>query len=160
MATTYPAYLDWPDLRRAILKGGGIGPSPDWPRDYYPGDLYRRHGKAPDLVAAETHPWSAQWGNGDDAMMFSHLQAAYAEWERWQQERPTRAAYVDVYQLAERHGLSLRTVWNVACDARVRARKGPIPRRTYFDSRAFAEALEANPRASRKRARIIERMAA
>ncbi len=160
MATTYPAYLEWPSLRAAILEGGGIGPSRDWPRDWYPADLYRVRGKAPDLVASETHPWSSQWGNGDDAAMFAYLQAAYAEWERWQMERPTRAADVDVYRLAERHGLSLRTVWNVARDARLLARKGPIPRRTYFDSRAFAEALEASPRTSRKRARIIQRMAA
>ena len=70
---------EWLELRRAILAQGGIGPSADWPRDWYPGDLYRAHGKAPDLVAAETHPWAARWGNGDDASMFNYLQRAYAE---------------------------------------------------------------------------------
>lgn len=68
---------EWLQLRRAILAQGGIGPSPDWPRDWYPGDLYRKTGKAPDLVAVETHPWSAQWR--DDAEMFSYLQSVYAE---------------------------------------------------------------------------------
>jgi hypothetical protein len=162
MAATYPAYLEWPDLRRAILAGGGIGPSPDWPRDYYPADLYRARGKAPDLVAAETHPWASQWGNGDDSLMFCHLNAAHAEWERWQQERPTRAArLVDVYQLAREHGLALRTVWNVARDAHLQAHRGPIPRRTYFTARAFAEALAAPPRAPRrKRVGMVEGLAA
>lgn len=70
---------EWLELRRAILAQGGIGPSTDWPRDWYPGDLYRAKGKAPDLVAAETHPWSERWGNGDDSAMFNYLQRAYAE---------------------------------------------------------------------------------
>ena len=68
---------EWASLRKAILAQGGIGPSPDWSRDWYPGDLYRKTGKAPDLVAVETHPWSAQWT--DDASMFTYLQRAYAE---------------------------------------------------------------------------------
>lgn len=68
---------EWAQLRRAILAQGGIGPSPDWPRDWYPGDLYRKTGKAPDLVAVETHPWAAQWS--DDAEMFNYLQRVYAE---------------------------------------------------------------------------------
>lgn len=68
---------EWLQLRRAILAQGGIGPSPDWPRDWYPGDLYRKSGKAPDLVAVETHPWATQWS--DDAEMFNHLQRVYAE---------------------------------------------------------------------------------
>jgi hypothetical protein len=161
MSTQYPAYLEWPELRRVILPGGGIGPSPDWPRDWYPADLYRAHGKAPDLVAAETHPWSAQWGNGDDSAMFSHLQAAYAEWERWRSDRPRREArYLDVYQLAREHGLSLRTVWNVARAARLQARRGAVPRRTYFGAREFAQALAQTPRASRTRRSRIEALAA
>src|SRR5258708_40104676 len=34
------AACDWPDLRRAILAYGGIGASPDFPRDWIPADLY------------------------------------------------------------------------------------------------------------------------
>lgn len=74
---------EWAELRRVILAKGGIGPSPDWPRDWYPADLYRKAGKAPDLVAAETMLGSSDvppWGaGGDDAAMFSYLQASWAE---------------------------------------------------------------------------------
>ena len=159
MAATYPAYLEWPSLRAAILREGGIGPSRDWPRDYYPGDLYRRHGKAPDLVAAETHPWSAQWGNGDDAAMFSHLQAAHAEWARFHAAIAQR--WADVYQLAREHGLAVRTVWLVVADAHLRAYRRAGNRRTLFEREAFASALEASPRVPRrKRAGIVREMAA
>jgi hypothetical protein len=166
MAATYPAYIEWPELRRAVLAGGGIGPSPDWPRDWYPADLFRRHGKAPDLIAAETvlgyadlPPWG---GDGGDAAMFSYLQSSYAEWERYLAQRPRRETRnADVYELAHEHGLSLRSVWNVARDASLQARKGPIPRRTYFGAQVFAQALAAAPRMPRvKRARIVERLAA
>jgi hypothetical protein len=162
MASTYPAYLEWPELRRAILAGGGIGPSPDWPSDWIPGDLFRKHGKAPDLVAAETHPWSARWGNGDDSAMFSHLNAAFEEWKRYLADRPRRdSRWTDAYALAAQHGLSLRSVWNVARAARLQGRRGRTPRRTYFDSQAFAEALAATPRAPRRRReRVAEELAA
>src|SRR6266849_7185776 len=153
MAATYPTYLEWPSLRRAIIAGGGIGPSPDWPRDWYPADLYRANGKAPDLVAAETHPWSAQWGNGDDSMMFAHLRAAYAEWERYLAERPHREARMaDVYGLAQEFGLGVSTVWLLARQARLQGRRGAAPRRTYFDRARFAQALAATPKAPRRRA--------
>jgi hypothetical protein len=156
MAASYPSYLEWPELRRAILKGGGIGPSPDWPRDWYPADLFRLHGKAPDLAAAETVLGRSDlppWGEGgDDAAMFSYLQGAYAEWERYLISRPRRATrYADVYQLAREHGLAVRTIWLVARQARLQGRKGEIPRRTYFAAREFAQALAAVPRAPRRR---------
>ena len=175
VSAQYPAYLEWPELRRAILQGGGIGPSPDWSRDWYPADLYRRRGPAPDLVAAETLIVSAgahgvvPWASSDDgnftpndSAMFCYLQRAYEEWQRWQAERTRRQArYVDVYQLAREHGLSLRTVWNVARDARLQARRGPVPRRTYFEARAFAQALAETPRAPRiRRERMVEELAA
>jgi len=163
MAATYPAYLEWPELRRAILAGGGIGPSPDWPADWYPADLLRKRGKAPDLVAAETVLGRADvppWGDGgDDAAMFSYLQRSYAEWERWQQDRPRREArYLDAYALAAEHGLSLRSVWNVARAARLQGRRGAVPRRTYFGAREFAQALAQTPRVPR--ARRVEELAA
>src|SRR5437879_2467605 len=69
---------EWLELRRAILKLGGIGPSPDWPKDWYPGDLYRARGLAPDLVAAECHPWARIW-RSDDAAMFAYLRSTYQE---------------------------------------------------------------------------------
>lgn len=83
--------LDWPDLRRAVLAYGGIGPSRDWPRDWVPGDLFRVNGPAPDLVAAEAlHP--APWGDtGDDAGMMSYLRAAFAQWQRFNASTPHRA---------------------------------------------------------------------
>src|SRR5258708_37489190 len=83
--------LDWPDLRRAVLAYGGIGPSRDWERDNYPADLYRANGNAPDVVAAEAmHP--APWGDtGDDRAMFAYLQRSYAAWQRYQQSAPHRA---------------------------------------------------------------------
>lgn len=86
--------LDWPELRRAILAYGGIGPSTDWPRDWYPADLYRKGGSAPDVVAAEAlHP--APWGEGgDDAAMFAYLQRSHAQWERFNAGAPRRAAKV------------------------------------------------------------------
>lgn len=80
LADPYAPELEWPYLRRAILAQGGLGPSPDWPRDWYPADLYREHGTAPDVLAAELHPWSEMWGNGDDAAMFAHLRRAYETW--------------------------------------------------------------------------------
>src|SRR5438105_14088794 len=94
MSVQQASYLEWPELRRWILAGGGIGPSPDWSRDWYPADLYRCRGKAPDLVAAETYlgrssvaPWaSPDDGNGtpSDGAMFAYVQRAYAEWQRYQ----------------------------------------------------------------------------
>jgi hypothetical protein len=96
------ASLDWPDLRRAVLAYGGIGPSRDWPRDYVPGDLYRSSGKAPDLVAAEAmHP--APWGDtGDDRAMFAYLQRSYAAWQRFNAEAPHRAPAVRKLKPGER----------------------------------------------------------
>jgi hypothetical protein len=165
MATPYPAYLEWPELRRVILGRGGIGPSPDWPRDWYPADLFRKSGKAPDLVAAETVLGRADlppWGDSDDAAMFCYLQRSREEWERYLAERPRREARLaDVYRLAREHGLAVRTVWLVARDARLQAHRGPTPRRTYFQARAFAQALAAAPRTPRrKREPMVERLAA
>lgn len=86
---------EWPDLRRAILAYGGIGPSPDWPRDWYPGDLYRANGKAPDLVAAEAVPY-APWGDtGDDSAMLDYLHRSWSEWQRAQVARRPRARKVE-----------------------------------------------------------------
>lgn len=157
MSATYPAHLEWPELRRTILKGGGIGPSPDWSRDWYPADLYRRHGKAPDLVAAETYlgrsiPWaSPDDGNGtpSDVAMFDYLQRAHAEWKRHQAASAER--WADVYQLASEHGLAVRTVWLVIADAGLRAYRQAGNRRTLFEREAFGSALEASPRAPRRK---------
>ena len=165
MASTYP-YLEWPELRAAILKGGGIGPSPDWTRDWYPADLFRRHGKAPDLVAAETMLGTADlppWASPDDGnftpsdcAMFTYLQRAYGEWQRYQAASAQR--WADVYQLAREHGLAVRTVWLVVADANLRAYRRAGNRRTLFERKAFASALEASPRAPRrKRSRIVSR---
>jgi hypothetical protein len=163
MAATYPAYIEWPELRRAILAGGGIGPSPDWPRDWYPADLYRRHGKAPDLAAVETTLGYADlppWGeDGGDVVMFTYLQRSYAEWQRWQ--AASTARWGDVYQLAREHGLAVRTVWLVVAEASLKAYRRAGNRRTLFEREAFAMAIEASPRAPRrKRARIVEELAA
>jgi hypothetical protein len=83
---------DWLELRREILSRGGIGPSPDWPRDWYPGDLYRAGGRAPDLVAAETYigradrpPWQGGELEGDDAAMFAYLRRSWEEYQRAQE---------------------------------------------------------------------------
>src|SRR5207248_2524962 len=83
----YAPELDWPHLRRAVLAGGGIGPSPDWPRDWYPGDLYRAGGPSPDVVAVECVVSAAggagvvPWGDdADDAAMFAYLRASHAAW--------------------------------------------------------------------------------
>jgi hypothetical protein len=77
-----PSEIDnWPQLRKAILDRGGIGPSKDWEKDWIPGDLYRINGKPPDIVAAETTIGRADllpWGEGDDSVMFTHLREAYA----------------------------------------------------------------------------------
>jgi hypothetical protein len=85
-ADPYAAELEWPALRRAILAKGGIGPSRDWDREDYPGDLYREHGLPPDLLAEELTLGRADlppWGPhaGDDGMM-RYLRAAHREWER------------------------------------------------------------------------------
>src|SRR5665213_4408427 len=82
LSDPYAPELEWPYLRRAILARGGLGPSPDWPRDWYPADLYRANGDAPDVIAAELAPWSEQWGNGDDAAMFAHLRSAFESWSK------------------------------------------------------------------------------
>ena len=94
---------DWPELRRAVLAYGGIGPSPDWPRDYVPADLYRVTGKAPDLVAAEAvHP--APWGDtGDDAAMLAYLRKSWTAWqERTVEHRAAKPAPVVKLKLGER----------------------------------------------------------
>jgi hypothetical protein len=82
LADPYAPEHDWPYLRRAVLEGGGIGPSVDWPRDWYPADLYRANGPAPDLVAAECtlRPWERDGVTGDDGAMFGYLRRAYAAW--------------------------------------------------------------------------------
>jgi hypothetical protein len=163
MSAQYPAYLEWPELRRAILAGGGIAPSPDWPRDWYPADLLRKRGKAPDLVAAETVLGRADvppWGDGgDDSAMFSYLQRSFAEWQRFRAARAER--WGDVYQLASEHGLAVRTVWLIVSDAGLKAYRRAGNRRTLFEREAFASALEASPRAPRrKRARMVAGLAA
>lgn len=86
LADPYAPELEWPYLRAAVLAGGGIGPSRDWERDRYPGDLYREHGPAPDLVATETYLERADvppWGpDASDVDMFRYLQRAYDAWQR------------------------------------------------------------------------------
>lgn len=169
MSARYPSYLEWPELRRVILTGGGIGPSPDWTRDAYPADLYRRHGKAPDRVAAETMlgtadlpPWSSpDDGNmtPSDTAMFGYLWRAFEEWQRYQTASAER--WADVYDLAREHGLAVRTVWLVVADASLRAYRRSGNRRTLFERETFAAALEASPRLPRrKRSPIAEAMAA
>lgn len=75
---------DWPDLRRQILAYGGICASPDFPRDWIPGDLYRTNGHPPDLVAAEAVN-AAPWGDtGDDSAMLTYLRRSWAFWQRVQ----------------------------------------------------------------------------
>jgi hypothetical protein len=95
--------LDWPELRRAVLAYGGIGPSRDWPRDWVPGDLYRTAGKAPDLVAAEAVR-SAPWGDtGDDAAMMAYLRKSYAQWQaRTVEHRAAKPAPVRKLKPGER----------------------------------------------------------
>jgi hypothetical protein len=107
---------EWPELRRAILAYGGIGPSRDWPRDWVPGDLYRSSGKAPDLVAAEAlRP--APWGNdGDDSAMMAYVRAAWTQWQARTVEhrapksaavklRPGQRSYAElVAELQRKHG--------------------------------------------------------
>lgn len=89
--------LAWPIARRAILANGGIGPSPDWPRDWIPGDLYREHGQAPDIIASEARIVSAggagvlAWGEPDEAAMFDYLHRAWEEWQAAQAARRPRA---------------------------------------------------------------------
>lgn len=76
-----PAEDEWPELRREILAGGGIGSSPDWDSSSWPGDLYRAGGKKPDLVAVETAIGRADappWGDGDDNDMHRYLERAWA----------------------------------------------------------------------------------
>lgn len=86
LADPYAPELEWPYLRAAILARGGIGPSRDWDRDRYPADLYRAHGDAPDLIAAETCLGRADvppWGpDASDGEMFEYLQRAYDAWQR------------------------------------------------------------------------------
>jgi hypothetical protein len=86
LADPYAPELEWPYLRAAILARGGIGPSRDWDRDRYPADLYRAHGCAPDLLAAETCLEYADvppWGlDASDSEMFTYLQRAYDAWQR------------------------------------------------------------------------------
>jgi hypothetical protein len=83
---------DWPQLRRAILEAGGIGPSPDWDgSESWPGDLYRVHGKKPDLAAveitlggADVPPWGDDRGIGDDAM-HAYLWRSWTTFQRAQE---------------------------------------------------------------------------
>jgi hypothetical protein len=79
----HPGADEWPELRREVLRGGGIGPSRDWDSSSWPGDLYRAGGKAPDLVAVETTIGSADsppWGDsGNDNTMHRYLERAYQQ---------------------------------------------------------------------------------
>lgn len=76
---------EWLELRREIIARGGIGPSPDWESVDWPGDLYREHGRPPDLVATETAlgrsdrpPWQGPSEVGpSDTDMHRYLQRAY-----------------------------------------------------------------------------------
>lgn len=76
--------LEWPALRRAILAKGGIGPSRDWDRSDYPGDLYREHGLPPDVLAVEltlgrsdVPPWGP---DADDNTMLRYLDRAHRDY--------------------------------------------------------------------------------
>lgn len=84
-ASAHPGEDEWPEVRRAILAQGGIGPSRDWDNSSW-GDLYRAGGKPPDLVAEETTIGSADhppWGSGgDDNVMHRYLERAHAQHER------------------------------------------------------------------------------
>jgi hypothetical protein len=84
-AVDSPYEDEWPELRRAILAQGGIGPSKDWDNDSWPGDLYRAGGKAPDLVADETTIGYADrppWGEGGDNVMHNYLERAHTRHEQ------------------------------------------------------------------------------
>lgn len=95
------AACDWPDLRRAILAYGGIGASPDFPRDWVPGDLYRINGKAPDLVAAEAVR-GAPWGDtGDDSAMLDYLHRSWEQWQRAQAQRRPRPVKASARSVSE-----------------------------------------------------------
>lgn len=91
------ASCDWPELRRAILERGGIGPSRDWTSDAWPGDLYRVHGLAPDLVAttpilSDVAPWADAENRASDTDMQRYLQRAYGDWQRAQTAERDRVA--------------------------------------------------------------------
>jgi hypothetical protein len=123
--------MEWPYLRRAILERGGIGPSPDWPRDWYPADLYRNNGNAPDVLAAELRPWCEQWGNGDDAAMFAHLRSAYAAWTAAPAAKRFTLAEMTERHAAREHGKALRAMRATPTPAPV------VPRRP--GERSFAD---------------------
>lgn len=131
--------LDWPLVRRAILDNGGIGPSPDWPRDWYPADLYREHGPSPDVVARETFITSVggagvtPWGDdADDAAMFAYVQRSYAEWRA----APESARY----SVEESPRMRAARVAGIARRAASKPRTAPAaPRKRAPGTRSFVE---------------------
>jgi hypothetical protein len=78
-------------LRRAILASGGLVRG-DWSPDRIPGDLYRKNGKAPDLMAVEVidqlgwKPWE------DSVSMLLELRREFATWQRLQREATSLGA--------------------------------------------------------------------
>ena len=131
--------LEWPYLRREILRRGGIGPSRDWSRDAYPGDLYREHGDAPDLVAvstmlgaADTPPWGP---DASDRDMFAYLQRAYAAWQRAPQRERFKLQETPRARRAREAGAARRAM--LAESRRTVATVAPAPRKP--GERSFAE---------------------
>jgi hypothetical protein len=76
----------WPNLRRYVLRRGGLSRG-DWSREEIPGDLYRRRGESPDVLAAEMpHEcpdarglWAPEDG---DVVMLAALQQAHDAHQR------------------------------------------------------------------------------
>ncbi len=61
----------------------------------------------------------------------------------------TGTRWLDVYALAEKHGLATRTIWNIIRDAGLEVRRGRPTERSTVDAQAFARALKAAPRQPR-----------
>lgn len=61
----------------------------------------------------------------------------------------SKQEWLDVYALAARYNLSVRSVWNIIRDAGLEGRRPPV--RTTFKAADFARALKAQPRRPRAR---------
>ena len=139
--------LEWPELRRRILEQGGIGPSRDWDREDIPGDLYREHGKPPDLIAAETNLGRSDatpWHSTNDDDMMRYLRRAKVEWD----DAPSSAKYsiaLSAGALARRRALAEQRTHAA------RQQFGAVTSRQAKAHQEHAAGVEAYRRAARAR---------
>lgn len=84
-AETEVRELGWAEMRREIMRRGGIASGP-YTRHWLPGQVYRVNGAAPDVLAADMR--DEGWGTWEDADGF--LAQLWVLWESFKAQQAAR----------------------------------------------------------------------